>query len=212
MGDVRHLVREHARDLPQIEPREQSRGEGDGGIIVAAHAEGVDDGCVDEVEPRHARQASARGEPLDGRGAIRARGDWPLSGRPLPPLDRAEVVEFFLRQRAGTLKAAANPEALRAEITGFVASGMDKVELVEKLSALAQGGGLRFIPRLQAAWSISQLPSDVIAHLDEQEHLRWFVPPQISATWMWTVTTFWTGFGCVCLISVLGALSATSVL
>lgn len=137
---------------------------------------------------------------------------WPRIAGAVVAVCVAVVVVFFLRQRAGTLKAAANPEALRAEITGFVASGMDKVELVEKLSALAQGGGLRFIPRLQAAWSISQLPSDVIAHLDEQEHLRWFVPPQISATWMWTVTTFWTGFGCVCLISVLGALSATSVL
>ena len=137
---------------------------------------------------------------------------WPRIAGAVIALCVAVVVVFFLRQRAGTLKAAANPEALRAEITGFAASGMEKVALVEKLSALAQGGGLRFIPRLQAAWSISQLPSDVIAHLDEQEHLRWFVPPQISTTWTWTVATFWAGFGCICLTSVLAGLSATSVL
>lgn len=122
------------------------------------------------------------------------------------------VVVFFLRQRAGTLKAAANPEALRAEITGFASSGIEKVALVEKLSTLAQAGGLRFIPRLKAAWSVSQLPSDVMAHLDEQQHLRWFVPPQLSTTWAWTVATFWAGFGCICLTTVLAGLSATPVL
>lgn len=137
---------------------------------------------------------------------------WPRIAGVVVALCVAVVVVFFLRQRAGTLKAAANPEALRGEITGFVSSGMDKLGLVERLSALAQGGGLRFIPRLQAAWKLSQLPSDVIAHLDSQPHLRWFVPPHITATWTWTVVTFWTGFGCICLTTVLAGLSATSVL
>lgn len=39
------------------------------------------------------RVSGARGEPLDGRGSIRTDAGWPLGGRPLPPLDRAEVTE-----------------------------------------------------------------------------------------------------------------------
>ena len=37
------------------------------------------------------RVTGALGEALDGGGPIRAEGRWPLGGRPLPPLDRADV-------------------------------------------------------------------------------------------------------------------------
>lgn len=39
------------------------------------------------------RVSGAQGEPLDGKGPIRTTSHWPLAGRPLPALDRAEVVE-----------------------------------------------------------------------------------------------------------------------
>lgn len=39
------------------------------------------------------RVCGAQGQPLDGKGPIRTGGHWPLAGRPLPALDRAEVLE-----------------------------------------------------------------------------------------------------------------------
>ena len=39
------------------------------------------------------RISGASGEPLDGKGGWRCTEDWPLAGRPLPALDRAEVRE-----------------------------------------------------------------------------------------------------------------------
>jgi flagellum-specific ATP synthase len=41
------------------------------------------------------RVTGALGEPLDGLGPIRTKGRWPLAGRPLPPLDRADVSQPF---------------------------------------------------------------------------------------------------------------------
>ncbi len=41
------------------------------------------------------RVTGARGEPIDNRGPMELAGDWPLVGRPLPPLDRAEVLDIL---------------------------------------------------------------------------------------------------------------------
>ena len=82
------------------------------------------------------RIAGARGEPLDGRGAIRARGDWPLSGRPLPPLDRAEVVETL---ETGVRAIDMFLTLGRGQRVGLIAgSGVGKSVLLQQLARGAQ--------------------------------------------------------------------------
>ncbi|PWD49361.1 hypothetical protein C8046_00095 [Serinibacter arcticus] len=116
------------------------------------------------------------------------------------------------RSRAATLRAARAPEALTAELAGFAAHVNGGLAILDKLRAVAQGGGARLIPRLTALWKVVQLPGDALEHLDRLPHLRWFLPPRVTDTWARVITVVWSSLGCYLLSTFLGALSLTDVL
>ncbi len=77
------------------------------------------------------RVSGAHGEPIDGRGALPTDNGWPLGGRPLPPLDRAEVTEPLasgVRAIDGLLTLG------RGQRVGLIAgSGVGKSVLMQQL-------------------------------------------------------------------------------
>lgn len=77
------------------------------------------------------RVSGARGEPIDGRGSMRTADSWPLGGRPLPPLDRAEVSDIFA---SGVRAIDALLTLGRGQRAGLVAgSGVGKSVLMQQL-------------------------------------------------------------------------------
>jgi flagellum-specific ATP synthase len=101
---------------------------------VAPGARVVLEGRADEVPVGPGlmgRVVDAMGAPIDGLGALRAEGLWPLHGRALPPLDRAEV----------TLPLATGVRAIdslltlgRGQRVGLIAgSGVGKSVLLQQL-------------------------------------------------------------------------------
>lgn len=77
------------------------------------------------------RVTGARGEPLDNRGPIELTGDWPLAGRPLPPLDRAEVLDIL---PSGVRAIDSLLTLGRGQRVGLIAgSGVGKSVLMQQL-------------------------------------------------------------------------------
>ena len=77
------------------------------------------------------RVTGARGEPLDNRGRMQLGGDWPLIGRPLPPLDRAEVLDIL---PSGVRAIDALLTLGRGQRVGLIAgSGVGKSVLLQQM-------------------------------------------------------------------------------
>lgn len=153
----------------------------------------------------------AAGPLLLGSLALSWQG-WPrIAGLVVAVLAVVPVV-LFGRARAGTLAAARNPVALTSELADFAAHLNGGLAVLDKLAAVAEGGGLRILWRLRALWAVVQLPADALDHLGKLPTLRWFLPPQVPETWVRLVTMLWSSVGCYALTSVLGALSLTPVL
>lgn len=82
------------------------------------------------------RVTGARGEPLDGKGALRTTGHWPLAGRPLPALDRAEVHESL---ETGVRAIDMFLTLGRGQRVGLIAgSGVGKSVLMQQLARGAE--------------------------------------------------------------------------
>lgn len=137
---------------------------------------------------------------------------WPrIAGVVIGVLALVTVV-LYLRARAGTLRAAREPEALTAELTDFATHVNGGLAILDRLAAVVQGGGLRLVPRLKALWKVVTLPKDALDHLDSQPHLRWFLPPLVTETQGRAVVMLWSSLGCAVLTTFLGALSLTDYL
>ena len=77
------------------------------------------------------RIVDAMGTPIDGAGPIAPSGTWPLHGRPLPPLDRAEVTEPL---PTGVRTIDALLTLGRGQRVGLIAgSGVGKSVLLQQL-------------------------------------------------------------------------------
>lgn len=119
---------------------------------------------------------------------------------------------LFGRSRAGTLRAARDPEALVAELTAFTSHVQGGLGIMDRLAAVTQRGGVRLLARLRAVWGVLQLPGETLDHLDSQTHLRWILPPRVGETWARLLATVWTTVGCYVAAAVLGAVSLTGAL
>lgn len=101
---------------------------------VAPGARGWLCGAADRVAVGPAlfgRVSGARGEALDACGPMPLAGSWPLGGRPLPPLDRAEVDVAFA---SGVRAIDALLTLGRGQRVGLVAgSGVGKSVLMQQL-------------------------------------------------------------------------------
>lgn len=116
------------------------------------------------------------------------------------------------RSRAGTLRAAENPDALVAELVVFTSHVQGGLGILDKLAAVTQRGGVRLLARLKAVWDVLQIPNETLEHLDSQTHLRWVLPPRVGETWARLLATVWTTVGCYVAAAVLGAVSLTGAL
>ena len=77
------------------------------------------------------RVTGAMGEPLDGRGPVAGSRRWPLAGRPVPPLDRAEVA---VAMPTGIRALDALLTLGRGQRVGLIAgSGVGKSVLMQQL-------------------------------------------------------------------------------
>ncbi|MCG2841962.1 FliI/YscN family ATPase [Sandaracinobacter sp. RS1-74] len=82
------------------------------------------------------RVTGARGEPLDGRGPLRTLDNWPLAGRPLPALDRAEVTQAL---PTGVRAIDTLLTLGRGQRVGLIAgSGVGKSVLMQQLARGAE--------------------------------------------------------------------------
>lgn len=77
------------------------------------------------------RVSDALGQPVDGLGPLRANASWPLAGKPLPPLDRAEV---HIPVPTGVRAIDALLTLGRGQRVGLIAgSGVGKSVLMQQL-------------------------------------------------------------------------------
>lgn len=138
---------------------------------------------------------------------------WPRVVGVLLALAAAVPVVLFGISRAGTLRAAAAPGALVAELTAFTSHVNGGLGVMDRLGAVAQrGGGVRLLGRIRAVWGVVQLPVEALEHLDAQTHLRWIVPPRVGETWGRLLLMIWTAVITLVVGAGLGAASLTRLL
>ncbi|QOR69573.1 hypothetical protein IM660_12895 [Ruania alkalisoli] len=88
--------------------------------------------------------------------------------------------------------AVDDPDALTGEFVQLVDLLEMRDEMLNRLKALAEKGGIRFFRRLRSLWQVVTIPDYLTGRIEDLSRARWFVPPMIGTTVLRATALFWT--------------------
>lgn len=122
---------------------------------------------------------------------------WVLLGLTLAGLVGVGV---FVTRVWRTVRASRDPEVLGSELIGLVDLEALTAPMIADLAELAsREGGIRAVSRARALWRVLRR-LDVEEHVTSFERARWFVPPDVSLTWVYAQVATWGGLAAWVLI------------
>lgn len=103
------------------------------------------------------------------------------------------VVTVFLVRVRATRRAGSDHPALAAELLGLVdISELTTATLADLADLTSREGGIRAVSRARALWRLLRR-LDVGEHTSRFERAKWFIPPEVGATWLLAQIVTWSG-------------------
>ncbi|WP_147917751.1 hypothetical protein [Ruania zhangjianzhongii] len=94
--------------------------------------------------------------------------------------------------------AVRDPDRLRGQLIQAFAL-IDDGEILPRLLAVFEAGGLRLFYRLRAVWRVVRIPDYLTSEIEDLDAARWFIPPMPATTVLrltiliWTTAVSWAG-------------------
>ncbi|TDE95878.1 hypothetical protein EXU48_06350 [Occultella glacieicola] len=107
----------------------------------------------------------------------------------------AVFTAVFLHRVRQYWRAAEDKASLAAQFVGLFDVMEVSAEILARISALAERGGLRLMRRLRALWRVVTIPDHVNSHIESFDRARWFVPPAIGETVGLLTINLWFSVG-----------------
>lgn len=88
--------------------------------------------------------------------------------------------------------AIRDPDRLGAQLNRAFALLGDDGEVLARLLAVFEGGGLRLVYRLRSVWKVVRIPDYLTSEVEELDAARWFIPPMPATTALRLTILIWT--------------------
>ncbi len=119
----------------------------------------------------------------------------------------AVTVSFLIRVRA-TRRAGRDRDRLAADLLGLVdVDALTTAVLADLAELTSVEGGVRAISRARALWRLLRR-LDMEEHAGQFARAKWFVPPEVGATWLLAQLVTWGGLGAWILVPIVGGARA----
>lgn len=87
--------------------------------------------------------------------------------------------------------AIRDPDRLRRQLIQAFAL-IDDGEILARLLAVFETGGLRLVYRLRAVWKVVRIPDYLTSEIEDLDAARWFIPPMPATTALRLTILIWT--------------------
>ena len=87
--------------------------------------------------------------------------------------------------------AVRDPDRLRGQLVQAFAL-IDDGEILARLLAVFEPGGLRLVYRLRAVWRVVRIPDYLTSEIEDLDAARWFIPPMPATTALRLTILIWT--------------------
>ena len=130
--------------------------------------------------------------------AATAQGWWRIGLLAAAAIGWTGVALWWIRIKRYS-HAVRDPDRLGTQLNRAFALLGDDGEVLGRLLAVFEGGGLRLIYRLRAVWRVVRIPDYVTSEVEELDAARWFIPPMPATTavrltiLIWTTAVSWAG-------------------
>lgn len=123
--------------------------------------------------------------------AATAQGWWRLGLLLAAAIGWTAVALWWIRVKRYS-DAIGDPDRLGVQLNEAFALLDDDGEILARLLAVFEGGGLRLVYRLRAVWRVVRIPDYLTSEIEDLDAARWFIPPMPATTALRLTILIWT--------------------
>lgn len=123
--------------------------------------------------------------------AATAEGWWRLGLLVAAAIGWTAVALWWIRVKRYS-DAIGDPDRLGTQLNQAFALLDDNGEVLARLIAVFEGGGLRLVYRLRSVWRVVRIPDYLNSEIEDLDAARWFIPPMPATTALRLTILIWT--------------------